>query len=226
MCRTSVGNAMKLFYVILTCQKYLPTRCDWVRNSWLRQIKQQDDYCFLSSIPDPQSKVVGWNTPDNYEGCSRKYLEFFRNMNVDADWVVFVDDDTFIFPERLRIMLRKRNPADKLYIGKLLDGEIPTMSGGAGFVLSSRLFSEMQNYVKTNDIVLDSTYSDVTIGQWAKALSAEYVWDKRFNSHPHTEEGDINTAISFHYVTQPLFRQYSKISAINLSILNLLYGSE
>lgn len=217
---------MKLLYVILTCQKYLPTRCQWVRNSWLRQIKEQDDYCFLSSVPDLQNKIVGWNTLDTYEGCSRKYLEFFRNFTTNADWIVFVDDDTFVFPHRLRSLLRQNHPSEKLYIGKLLDGPIPTMSGGAGFVLSSSLFSEMQTYVKTNDIVLDHMWSDVTVGQWAMALSAKYVWDKRFNSQPHTREGNVNTAITFHYVDEPLFRQYFQISLSNFSINSLLRGSE
>lgn len=217
---------MKLLYVILTCQKYIPTRCKWVRDSWLRQLKPEDDYYFLSSVSDSANKVVGWNSLDTYEGCSQKYLAFFRNLNTDADWIVFVDDDTFVFPNRLRTLLADYNSSEKLYIGKLLDGPIPTMSGGAGFALSSKLYSEMQTYVRNNEIVLDFIYSDVTVGQWAKALSAKYIWDKRFNSHPHTEEGNVNTAITFHYVDEPLFRQYFQISLKSFSINNLLKGSE
>lgn len=202
---------MKLTYVILTCEAYIPTRCKWALDSWISRIHNDDSYVFLSSNPNPEKNVVGWNGPDSYDGCSRKYYDFVRNMNIDADWIVFVDDDTFVFPNRLRSVLESYSPTQKIYMGKLLYGLVPTMSGGGGFCVSASLFKDIQTYVRTNNIVLDTKYSDVSIGQWImKQPYKIYIWDNRFNSHPHTEEGSIDTALTFHYVTQPLFQYYKQ----------------
>jgi len=180
--------------------------------SWVPKLTDGDSYMFLSSIADPPAKVVGWNSLDTYEGCSRKYLDFIKNKSlVDSDWIVFVDDDTFVFPKRIRDMLETYDPTNELYIGKLLYGPIPTMSGGAGFCVSKALYAKLHSFVNTRNVILDHIYSDVTIAQWIQRIpTAIYVWDKRFNSHPHTEEGSIDTALTFHFVTEPLFRHYAQ----------------
>lgn len=199
---------MSITYVVLTCNKYLETRCKWCIDSWLTKLSSNESYLFLSSKPDEKNNIVGWNTPDNYESCSRKYLEFFRNIKINSDWIVFVDDDTFVFPNRMRDMLQSYNSNEKLYIGKLLYGPIPTMSGGAGFCLSQKMFKEIQHYIQHNNIVLDTIYSDVFVGQMVQKLKGIYVWNLYFNSHPHHEEGNTKDAITFHYVTEELFKYY------------------
>ena len=203
---------MKITYVILTCQAYLKTRCQWVRNSWLPKLTDNDSYLFLSSVADDNANVVGWNSLDTYQGCSQKYLDFVRGKALtESDWIVFVDDDTFVFPKRIREMLETYDHTNELYIGKLLYGPIPTMSGGAGFCVSRALYAKIRTFVTTRNIVLNHIYSDVSIAQWIQQIpSAIYVWDKRFNSHPHTEEGSVDTALTFHFVTEPLFRHYTQ----------------
>jgi len=208
---------MKLTYVILTCESYQTTRCEWVRQTWLRALCPDDTYMFLSSIPNPTANIVGWHSLDTYAGCSQKYLDFVRNIDLEnSDWIVFVDDDTFVFPSRIRSMLETYMASEQLYIGKLLNGPIPTMSGGAGFCISKALFREIQAYVREKPIQLNYIYSDVSIAQWIMQIpGAVYIWDRRFNSHPHTEEGSVETALTFHFVTEPLFREYYKYLQIN-----------
>lgn len=53
---------MKILYVILSCDKNVPTRCEWLRTSWLRD----NPYVILASTPNPAKGVVGWNTSDEY----------------------------------------------------------------------------------------------------------------------------------------------------------------
>jgi hypothetical protein len=202
---------MKICYVILTCELYLETRCKWVRDTWLKSIAPHDEYVFLSAMPRPESHVVGWNTPDTYEGCAEKYTSFLKHAEIAADWYVFVDDDTFVFPTRLRTFLASLDSSTYNYAGKLLDGPIPTMSGGAGFALSRSLFSHFQTYVRTHRFVPSTHYSDVTIGELVQRTPGTlYTWNRAFNSHPHFKEGDVRTAITFHYVTQDLFSYYSR----------------
>lgn len=203
---------MKTCYIILTCEPYLKTRCVWLRNTWLSQIPQGDDYRFLSSIPNPSQKVLGWNTPDNYEGCAQKYACLMKYAELpDADWYVFVDDDTFVFPNRLKLRLLVQPSDGRVFLGKLLDGPIPTMSGGAGFAVSRVLFQEIQRYVETHEFTPSTHYSDVTLAEVVQKIpNVAYVHDPTFSSHPHTEEGNINTSTTFHYVTEHLFRYYSR----------------
>jgi hypothetical protein len=204
---------MKLCYVILTCEPYLKTRCVWLRNSWLAHIEQEDDYRFLSSVPNPSQKVLGWNTPDTYEGCAQKYACLMKFADLpEADWYVFVDDDTFVFPKRLRRRLAMHSPDECLVVGKhLQDNPIPTMSGGAGFAATRTVFKKMQEYVQMYGFTPSTHYSDVTFGEVTQKIpNVVHVHDSTFSSHPHTEEGNINTSTTFHYVTEHLFKYYSR----------------
>jgi hypothetical protein len=211
---------MKLCYVILTCEPYLKTRCVWMRNSWLRYIEPDDDYRFLSSIPNPSQKVLGWNTPDTYEGCAQKYVCLVKHAELPpADWYVFVDDDTFVFPTRLRRRLRAYSPDNRIFLGKFIGGPIPTMSGGAGFAASRRLFQEIQHYAKTHEFEPSTHYSDVTFAEFVQKIpNVSYVHDNTFSSHPHTEEGNVNTSSTFHYTTEDLFKYYSRFLYIRMPV--------
>jgi hypothetical protein len=211
---------MSICYVILTCQKYLPTRCEWVKSTWLSHIRPCDTYVFLSSVPDASNHVVGWNAPDEYAGCGIKYMQLFQNFQTAADWVVLCDDDTFIFPRRLEAMLSTHSSSAPMCIGKINLGDqfLTTMSGGAGIVLSNTLYKQVSAHVSSNRGA-PSPYSDVSLAVWMREVElCVYVWDRRFHSHTHRTEEEIKTAITFHYVTGELFDTYDKSSDMSLSM--------
>jgi hypothetical protein len=105
----------KICYIILTCENYLPTRATWLRENSLKYTNPSD-YYFLSCKPGPNS-VYGWNTADDYNSCPWKYIEFFRNMDLDYDWYVFLDDDAFVLTNRYRENLYKLDHTKSLYLG-------------------------------------------------------------------------------------------------------------
>ena len=216
---------MRITYVVLTCEAYLKTRCRWMRDSWIRHVAKEDRVFFLSGSAHPSDQVVGWNTPDGYDGCAQKYLTFFREMpNDDTDWIVFVDDDTFVVPDRLRACLAHYDPGVSVWIGKRVpDGEVPYLSGGAGIVVSRALYSAVRSYLQSTSVALHTIYSDLELGRWVATRSGvTLISDLRFNSHPHTEEGDLRTAITFHYVTEALAQEYDRILLSGAFVKDLL----
>ena len=56
-------------------------------------------------------------------GGSGNIIDFFKNMNIENlyDWYIFIDDDTFVFHNRLIKLLENYNSNENYYIGKILD---------------------------------------------------------------------------------------------------------
>ena len=93
-----------ILFVILTCEKYIYNRCECQKNTWLTKIGEECDYIYLSSKPDIKNKIIGYSTNDTYEFATLKYVEFFKNYNLNEyfDYIFFCDDDTFVNPFRLK----------------------------------------------------------------------------------------------------------------------------
>ena len=106
---------MSICYIILTCEKYLPTRVNYLLETSLKTVNPRDIYFLSCRSIEPN--VYGWNTPDDYEGCPLKYVRFFQNMTLNYDWYYFMDDDTFVFPKRLNKFVLNYEKDSPLYIG-------------------------------------------------------------------------------------------------------------
>lgn len=193
-------------YVILTCERYLTTRCQWARDSWLRHIKS---YLFLSARSSG-TDVIGWDTIDTYESCPIKYAELFRHKSIDTDWIVFVDDDTFVFPDRLEARLASLDASKPYYVGYTLDHE-PSglfMSGGAGFAITRTLYAQIQRHVQshTNEELVVHIGSDVCIARW---MENPILYDIRA-MNPNLNHVDGETCLTVHPCTKELFHTYSQ----------------
>jgi hypothetical protein len=210
---------MKICYVILTCQKYLKTRGEWQRNTWIKDVEQDPDstYYFLSAIEDPVDKhIVGYYTKDDYASCPIKYKKFIINNGLyDYDYVFFCDDDTYVYHSRLKELLQKYDPKEKYYIGSWLSHEkqVKAMSGGAGFALSLPLYTALREYM-TKTRVSHSFHSDMSMGEWIRDLKCEFNFideNGNLNQNTHEKHGYqdvLPSHVSFHYVTEELFRYY------------------
>lgn len=199
---------MKICFIILTCEAYLSTRTHWQNLTCLKNIDPKDVY-FISCKKSGEN-VYGWDTADNYESCPTKYIKFFRNMNIDYDWYIFIDDDTYINTKNLGKFLENYDPTEPYYIGsdrnitKHFDRwKIPFMSGGAGFCLSKYLYSEVTRYVRSNndENLFFCVNGDVTVGSWIlKLQNVIYIDDPRFCATKHESEDQLKDFISFHYL--------------------------
>lgn len=195
---------MKICYIILTCEKYINTRVKWLRETCLFNVDQSDLY-FLSCKPK-EPNIYGWNTPDNYEGCPLKYIKFFQNMTLDYDWYFFMDDDTFIFTDRLRKYVDKFNANEPLYIGiRCQNYSFPIyMSGGAGFLLSKSLYNALIIHIRENQEqhLLQSIYGDLSVGLWLTHINKQIIIEEEnvFNPIMYKKDDDLTKCISFHYL--------------------------
>lgn len=196
---------MKVLYAVLTCDAYYPTRCQWQKETWLSKV---DHVVFLGSRMRPEWNMVGWDTADDYESCPLKYIEFMRNFALtEYDWVVFVDDDTFLVVERLEAYLKTLDAGQCLYVGAVCNDEWIFMSGGAGFAVSKPLISRLQEYTRATDntSLHVARYSDQTFGNWVHAVGgADFVEDSRFHGDYRLEYA--LDCFSCHFVPEQGFR--------------------
>ena len=211
---------MKIAYIISTCDKYLETRVKNQLGTFLKSVKKEDIY-YLTSKSNEKERQFGWNCMDYKTNLSWKYIHFIYNMTMDNyDWVVFIQDDSFVFTNRLEKLLENSNSNENYYIGRQLESTDKHiyMSGSAGFIISKNLYNLIHDYVKTTGI--NNSYKhekpDITIGIWIEDISKhnniKYMNNLYFNMQLHNNDDEIETAITFHKVIeQEQFDFYTNI---------------
>ena len=196
---------MNICYIILTCEKFLPTRAHWQNSTFLQKVNKKDVF-FLSCKPSGEN-VYGWNTKDDYHSCPIKYMGFFINMEIDYDWYIFIDDDTYMNTTNLTKYLKNYDSTKKYYLGSsrfAQQWDLTYMSGGAGFCLSKPLYKSVTEYVRSKNHIseLYCNYNgDVTLGSWVKKIpEVLYINETKFSANKHTSEEELIDFISFHYL--------------------------
>ncbi len=193
---------MKCCYIVLTCNNYLNTRAKWLYENSLFTVDQNDIY-FLSYESKPPN-IYGWKTNDNYEGCPLKYISFFKNMTIEYDWYFFIDDDTFVYTDRLYKFLENYDKNESLYIG-LKCGNLCHMSGGAGFLITNSLYKQLIEYIRNtpeNELKI-TKYGDESLGIWLINLDKKMINTRVptiFNTEKHRNNEELEKCITFHYL--------------------------
>jgi hypothetical protein len=207
---------MKICYIISTCDKYLDTRVKYQMDTFLSDVDKNDIF-YLTSKPNIEKRHFGWNCMDDSQNITWKYIHFIKNMKdiLEYDWYIFVDDDTFIFIERLENLLSTYTKDDLYYIGNELDHIKKEfclyMSGGGGYAISNGLYKLIYNYI--NEIGINNAYYplinlkeqfcyDLCIGLWINELKNKHkiiqIDNKNFLIDPHKNEYELNNAITIH----------------------------
>ena len=220
---------MKICYIISTCDKYLQTRVQFQMDTMFKNVNKEDIF-YLTSKPNINNRQFGWYCMDDPQNITWKYIHFIYNTNIpDYDWYVFIDDDTFVFKERLKNLLTKYDSSENYYIGKELDHIKKEfclyMSGGAGYALSKSLYALITDYVIK--IGKNAAYyplinlkeqfcDDLCVGLWiqeiAKTNKINQINNNLFNLAQHENDFQLNDAITFHKViTKEQYDFYSSI---------------
>jgi hypothetical protein len=186
----------------------------------------KNDIFYLTSKANIEKRHFGWNCMDDSQNITWKYIHFIKNMNyiLHYDWYIFVDDDTFVFIDRLQNLLNNYNKDELYYIGNELDHIKRQfclyMSGGAGYAISNGLYKILYNYVKENGI--NNSYKhwcdDLCIGLWISELKEKYniiqIDNKNFLIDPHKNQYELDNAITIHRTmteeTNKFYYNYSK----------------
>ena len=222
---------MKICYIISTCDKYLDTRVKYQMETFFSNTDKNDIY-YLTSKSNIDKRHFGWNCMDDCQNITWKYIHFIKNMNniLTYDWYIFIDDDTFVFIDRLEKLLNNYNPSELYYIGHELDHIQKEfclyMSGGAGYAISNSLYNLIYNYI--NKIGINEAYypiinlkeqfcDDLCIGLWINELKNEHkinqINNRNFLIDRHNNDFDLNNAITVHKVmTEEVNKFYYEIS--------------
>ncbi len=190
-------------FVVLSCDKYINTRVEGIKNSWGKNLNK----LFLVDTSTNINELIGYDTPQTYDGIQDKYYNFFLNYDFTKyDYYFFVDDDTFVnLTEFNNLKLPNK---DELYcIGRELhlnpngsdkwgnntgypmqkikgnNTNLPLVypSGGAGFITTQKSCIEIQSYLKNiGDNKPISGHSDVTFGFWFRNIGGEFIPSQLF----------------------------------------------
>ena len=209
---------MKTCYIISTCDKYLETRVKFQMESFLKDVPQCDIY-YLTSKSNIEKRQFGWNCMDDPQNITWKYIHFIHNMNItNYDWYIFIHDDTFVFKNRLDNLLKNYNYNDCYYIGKELNYESCFhMSGGAGYIISKALYTQLYSYIHENGInnSYKHSYNDLCFGLWIRDIENKIKVNKINSNLFNIDENRSETehAITIHKViNEEQYIFYSKIA--------------
>ena len=204
---------MKICYVISTCDANLKTRVKYQLSSFLKYVKNEDIY-YLTSQPNKETRQFGWYTMDDKVNLTWKYIHFMHNMdNNDYDWYVFIEDDTFVFNSRVEKLLVNYDSNENYYIGNETnyytnDKKCKYMAGGAGFIISKKLYSMIHEQIKT--IGINNSYKhekpDICFGLWIQDVNnnihVKQINNSNFYSQLHNNDVEIENALTFHKVSE------------------------
>jgi hypothetical protein len=195
-----------------------------------KNVNKEDIY-YLTSKPNIEKRHFGWYCMDDTQNITWKYIHFIYNMDIpNYDWYIFIDDDTFVFENRLKKFLSKYNSSESYYIGKecnhIKEDFCLYMSGGAGYAISKSLYSLIVNYLK--EIGKDNAYyfilnlkeqwcDDLCMGIWINELknnnNIRQIHSNLFHTKLHKNDTALNESITFHkVVNEELYLFYSSIS--------------
>lgn len=200
---------MKVAYVILTCEKFWETRVVWQRRTSLSSVSSEDIY-YLGHRMDPEERLFSWGAADDYNSLPRKFADFFVHSQLDYDWFFFIDDDTYVYVDRLLQRLRALDPTALYTEGALLDHVAAEWgcyhSGGAGTVVSKQAYFEIQRMLRRTprEEQIPHWCADISLGRWSQSITGMQM---AHCSDYHTtmyEEGrdDSQTIITFHRVNE------------------------
>ncbi len=200
----------RIAYIVLTCEKYISTRVPWQLQTVFEHVPREDIF-YLAHTMDPTQRLFSWGADDSYHGLPYKYTDFFRYANLTGyDWFVLMDDDTYVFCDRLVEMVSHYSPEMNLSMGHLLTHIADTQwgtyfSGGAGTVLSRAAYELLCNYVqRTPDIgeLVPHWCADICIGRWLRR-HPQIQQVHRPDFHPENVASalrDSLTAITYHHL--------------------------
>lgn len=220
---------MRIAYIVLTCEAYWNTRVIWQKQTVFRHVPSEDIY-YLGHKMDIEQRLFSWGAPDDYPSLPYKFIDFFRYSHLNYDWYVLIDDDTYVYTDRLREHLLQREhilqcDPDTLHIeGYILTHLADRVwgvyhSGGAGTILSHSTYQAVSTYLRKlpRDYRPPHWCADICLGLWTRYLPGiQVVHYPGFHIHPYSKEKDsLDTAITFHQLrTEEDFIHHSTLLKI------------
>ena len=215
---------MRIAYVVLTCEKYISTRMLWQKETVFAGVDQADIF-YLGHTMKKEDRLFSWGAKDDYDSLPYKFIDFFRHSHLDYDWYFLMDDDTYLYTNRLcrrlALLEHNMNPHRDAYI----EGHIMTHiahtewgiyhSGGAGTLLSARVYNEVRQMFQTIPANFRAPHfcADICLGLWTKNIAGiRIVHSEHYHTDCARDTDNVKEALSFHHLTtqEDFLRHYVK----------------
>lgn len=195
---------IKILYCIKSCHKNKYRR-ESQQQTWLNHIDAGDNYYYMlggSHLDEPH--IFNTDAPDDYDSLTTKLSNFIINLqDKDYDHFFFCDDDTFVFPHRLKNLIKENSKYETIGRTNIVREArnsnhkcrfpVRCYSGGGGYALSINVLNRLQNYLRTTSPETRPmcVHDDVCIGWWLAdvGISEESMLD--FGSVLRPEPGHI-----------------------------------
>lgn len=207
---------MRVAYIVFTCQAYLKTRVVWQKATVFAS--GMDDVYYIGPRADASERLYHWGAEDDYKSLPYKMGDFFRASGLDYDWYFIMDDDTYLYRDRLERRVQELEatgiqPREAPYMeGCLLTHLAHTgwgvyHSGGAGTLISAKVYDEVRRSFLAFRDVHHAPYwcphwcADICLGQWtAPIVGLCRVHSDRYHTDPAKAGDGVAEAITFHHL--------------------------
>jgi len=202
---------MRIAYIVLTCKKYESTRIPWQKDTVFYHVDPQDIY-YLGERMDSEKRLFSWGAGDDYDSLPYKFLDFFRHSCLNYDWYFLMDDDTFLYADRLQqhVATLPIQPHQQAYA----EGHILTHiansewgvyhSGGAGTLLSAYTYHAVQDLLKgfSPEYRTPHWCADISLGMWLKSIPGIQLVHNPLYHYESAKDGDnVKDALTFHHLS-------------------------
>jgi hypothetical protein len=238
---------VRFYFSIISCNKNID-KLNTLRNTWIQDINKNNfKYNFYVGNGHTDKDIVSLDCEDGYEFLrykTFKMLEYAYN-NIDFDFIVKTDDDTFVDVDNLidfdikeyeyignfstfNNFLKNKEGQTRYIKNRSLNQDLSFSyveqvekdfgyAEGGFYILSRSAIKKILNYIKENNKIFDIIQEDIFIGFIASQLKL-----KSLNIGYTIPWYDIsNNNISFHPVENFLMKKLSKVESFKDRI-NLL----
>ena len=168
-----------------------------------------EDIYYLGHMMKEDERLFSWGAGDDYPSLPYKFFDFFKYSQLDYDWFVLIDDDTYLYVDRLLERLSSLDPNSLYMEGNILTHIAHTEwgtyhSGGAGTVLSKPVYRYVQRMTRNipYEYRAPNMCADICLGLWTKyILGIQRIHCPDYHTDMYNPNTDNpNTAITFHHL--------------------------
>lgn len=214
-------DKMRIAYIILTCEAYEKTRKAWQMETVFQGVPKEDIY-YLGHVMRPEDRLFSWGAKDDYDSLPYKFVDFFvkgKEVLLEGyDWYFLMDDDTYLYVDRLYKRIAEQLGSVHPYVDSYMEGYVMTHlantewgvyhSGGAGTLLTARVYEEVREKLKESIQTGDGRYktphwcADICLGLWTAGARREHVDEYYTEMSPVAGRKDKvdREAITFHHL--------------------------
>jgi len=218
------SNRGSIVYMVMTGDRNLRSRCDVIMCTVGVTLHPSRLFFVGETSSDSRLPVYDVVTPETRRPVDRagsmqklarglamlvKVIQKSRYKD-EIQWIMVMDDDTFVSPRNLQLLVSQYDPQRSLMIGQSTCGV--GFCGGAGYVISKALFNQFPSFIEECQPMPGIFPSDQFVPYCIKNRTQVQIVDrKEFNSQPpdfySTELGyndhpdGFGRAVSFHYIS-------------------------